>query len=235
MGAIGIFVHGRHVGTVDWERLVWGDPENNKLGSLTRLVLEILERGPENVKTVVFGSGASEKEGIVEAQRMKNFLLDHISELDAFPIICNHIKFQGEAFSKLLALIRNIYCDTISRNTAQEVEHAITFFADAGCTEIYQISCRSHLPRCVAERMKAKIPSGQYWYAVSDDMTYPGSRAEDIVVLEPPHRSDDPMLGSEVQMLHVIRKLFELSPEDRLECLKFLDEEINAKRGEQLT
>jgi len=200
MGAIGIFVHGRHVGTVDWERLIWGDPENNKLGSLTRLVLEILERGPETIKTIAIGSGASEKEGVSEAQCMKNYLLDHFSDLGAFSMIRDHINFQEDEFGQLLKLIRNIYCDTISQNTAQEIEHAITFFADAGCTEIYQISCRSHLPRCVAERVKAKIPLGQKWYAVSDDMTYSGSQADDIVVLEPPHRSDDPMLSSELRM-----------------------------------
>jgi len=48
MGMIGILVHGRPVDAIGWGKLMWGEPPN-KLGSLTRMVLEVLERGTDNI------------------------------------------------------------------------------------------------------------------------------------------------------------------------------------------
>ena len=61
---VGIHVHGRHVKAVGWERLVWGDPTNNKLGSMPKMVevaIDLINQGLRPV--IVFGTGASEKDG----------------------------------------------------------------------------------------------------------------------------------------------------------------------------
>ena len=231
MTTVGILVHGRHVDALGWERLMWGEPPE-KMGSLTRMVLEILDRGTENIGASVFGTGASERDGVKEAECMKEFIQERFDELRQFFAIAGHPRFE-ECEEDLEDLIDGIICDTESKNTATEVENAAGVFASKECTKIYQISCGSHIPRCVLEMEKARergvIPTTQYWYAVADDMVYEKTAIGDIVVLEPPHRGDDPLLKQGIS-LSVIQGLFHLSVEKRIECLKQIEALIaNAK------
>jgi len=216
---IGILVHGRHVQTENWETLIWGAPPD-KMGSLPRLVYEILRRGPENVGMIVLGTGASERDGLKEAECMKQYLQACFDDIIAFPLIKNHPRFQSakDRFC-LMHLIDKIHCEVASKNTAEEVRAAAALFEGLGCTEIYQISCGSHIARCLLESLKA----GHRWYGVPDDMTFARSEFSDVVVVEPPHRGDDPMISADIKMHEVVRKLFKLPQERRIRCLHDID------------
>ncbi len=224
MANIGILVHGRNVHAEEWETLMMGNPPE-KLGSLTRLVLEILNRGPENVGLIVFGTGASERDEIKEAFCMRNYLVENFDCIEEFSAIKDHPRMQTEQdIRQLTNSIKNIYCETFSKNTAEEIKNAAALFEKKGCTEIYQISCGSHMARCTQEMLKARdrgdIPTHQRWYSAPDDMAYANSEIGDVVVLEPPHRSDDPMLKADVRMTTVVRGLFGLTPVNRIACLQ---------------
>ncbi len=226
MSNIGILVHGRHVGALGWEKLMWGCPTEDKFGSLTRMVLEVLDRGQENIGTIIFGTGTSEHDGLKEAECMKQYLQKNFTKLSEFSTIKEHPRFQSsDDIAHLSKLIDNIFCEIKSKNTAQEVRNAAKIFAKNDCKEIYHISCSSHISRCVLDMKKAwargEIPKDQRWYGAPDDMTFEGTSLEDVVVVEPPHRGDDPRLKEKIQMKEVIIPLFRLSSKDRTECLGF--------------
>jgi len=221
MNQVGILVHGRHVEAVDWEKLMWGCPPE-RYGSLTRLVLEILMQNPKNIKQIVFGSGASERDGVKEAECMKRYLIENMSRIDEFPEIAKHLAIMDQ----VSALIKNIHCDVVSQNTAEEIENAATKFAEASCTRIFEITCASHASRCTALMNfmveKGTIPSDQFWYTVSDRMTYAGSTMNDVVVFEPPHIPRDRRLSIK-QPAEVFRQIFQVPPEKRGDYLEEAD------------
>lgn len=196
---IGILVHGRHVNAVDWEKLMWGELPN-KLGSLPLMLLVALNCGLENVAGIVFGTGASERDGVKEAQVMKNFLLGKLDDMFVVASLfetLGHPRFQTlYDLSKIRDLCGQIICETKSQNTDQEVASAAKIFADLGVDEVRQVTCGSHAPRCQLAQLKMRaagvIPSRQLWSCYGDDMTYSGSLIGDVVVSEPPHRGDRP-------------------------------------------
>lgn len=223
---IGILVHGRHVQAEGWENLVWGEPPD-KLGSVPTMVLEVLEamRADVYTRAIVFGTGASEKDGLKEAEYTKRFLLEHLTELQEFTAIGNHPDFQEpEDRGFLRKLFAEIICETNSQNTLQEVENAAKIFAKHSVTHIIQISCGSHLPRCIViqrqMREAGKIPPEQRWYAVADDITFGNLPIQkSVVILEAPHRGDDPMVSAAIKPHEVIPGLFGLPVPERVQVL----------------
>lgn len=53
-----VLIHGRHVETDGWEKVVLGDLASNRLGTMARGVLEAYRQGAE---LIYFGTGASKK------------------------------------------------------------------------------------------------------------------------------------------------------------------------------
>lgn len=226
---IGILVHGRHLQAAGWQKLVWGDPSSGRLGSLPQMVLTVLTEGLENIEVIVFGTGASEKGGLKEAEYTKQHLLHHMKDLGEFQCIREHESFQSRlGLDRLSRLCDSIVTETKSTNTVQEIANAAKIFQAHGCTKVIQITCGSHEPRCVRLRSEAKkqgaIPKSQIWYSISDDMTFEGSDISDVVIIEPPHRGDDPMLGAKLLPHVLIPRMFKLNPSMKHEFLADLDD-----------
>jgi len=232
MPKIGIHVHGRHMQAKEWESLMMGT--GGRLGTLPRLVLEILKRGPENIGLITIGTGASKRDGTVESICMRNHLFENLTSILDIPVIKDHprIKTEEDILTVSALLIQKVFCDTITKNTAEEIRSAAKLFDEVGCTEIYHVSCASHSPRCHLATLIAKeegvIPADQTWYPVADQMTYAGTKIGDTVVLEKPHRGDDPTMGADVSVPEVVRGLLTLKPDERLDCLRQLKEIINS-------
>jgi hypothetical protein len=213
---IGIWVHGRHVNAEEWERLVWGEPPR-KPGSLTRLVVEMLNWGPEHIGFIGFGTGASRTEdGLFESEAMKRYLLKYLDELSEFDAITGHpmailLEEQVDTFA---ACMNDIFCDTQSQNTRQEIEYAARLFEQRGITHVVHITCGSHAARCAQEVSKARIegviPPWQFWYCTGDDQVYAHSTINRTKVVEDPHRGDDLMRGAQWQLPDVVQGLLEI-------------------------
>lgn len=223
----GILVHGRHLETREWERIVWGEPPH-KLGSLPTLIATALEIGMDQVSCIVFGTGASSKDGLTEAEYTKQFLLDNFDRVSEFPSITEHPDFQDNQ-PKLRALFELIICENTSQNTYQEIEQASKIFTEHGVTDVRQITCGSHAPRCIATQLRVRseggIPGNQRWFCTTDDMTYVGTSAADVTVIEPPHRGDDPMIDAPIQAHQVFRQFYgQESKEQKIEALKKIQE-----------
>jgi len=209
---IGILVHGRHLETKNWEEIVWGKPPT-KLGSLPMMVLVALHRGVENIAKVVFGSGASEKDGLKESEYILRYLKNKMARIGEFDHIRNHPRFESYHDLQLLGnLMNTIECQKTSKNTMEEIADAAKVFSKAGIADVIEITCASHAPRCIRDQAVAfeqgLIPQNQLWSIVHGMTTYAHTTAEEVVIIEPPHRGDDPMAKSKIKTHEIFSKLF---------------------------
>jgi len=233
--ASGALVHGRHVQTQNWERLVWGDPKANRLGSLPTLARVILEESKDRpITTIVMGTGASERDGRKEAEVMKGFLLDNFDKLGQFPTFREHIGLQTVAARDILeGRLHHIITETTSQNTDQEVAAAAKVFAEHGVTFVSQITAASHAPRSMlvqsAAREAGAIPADQRWSLVADDMTFGDGPVRDVTVLEPPHRGDDPAIGWQQTYNQAAKGYFGLSQEGQQGLIAMIDSYVQAQ------
>lgn len=239
VGKIGILVHGRHVEAVNWEQLVWGIPPD-KMGSLPKMLQVILQRGVSNIGAIVFGTGASQRDGVKEAVLMKELFMWHMGmELDVrqFGTINRLFPKAIRDQISLNLLLDNIICETTSQNTVEEIAAAAKIFAGRGITEVIQVTCGSHAPRCLRDMIKARhdglIPADQIWSVMPDDMTYFGPQGEtaigDVVILEPPHRGDDPTMEHIIHAYQVVPRIFRVPAGERPAMLSELFRAIQSR------
>ena len=211
---VGILMHIRHLNTVGWEQLVWGVPENDSLGSLPKVVeLLLTENGPIN--TIVFGCGPSTKNGLSEGEYTKQFLLEHVKDLHQFPRLAPLLT------PKKMRMIRSrlqkiIITPTIDRSI-DEVRLASEIFTQHNVVKVIQVTAASHAPRCIqiqaAARAAGLIPARQQWFVMADDRCYADADPFSTLILEPPHRGDDPMLDFDPSLHEVMREYqYGLSP-----------------------
>lgn len=219
MNRVGILVYGRDIrmDTEQWEKLVWGQPPY-KLGSLPMLVLTILNEGIDNIRLILLGSGVARKDNMTIAQYTKRYLINMYAKLKEFDLISCHPDFQLRN-ADLFMLLKKIQCVNESANTQEETINAAAIFTASGVQKVVQISCGSHIARCIMARLIAKedgyIPAGQIWTALPDDMLVSNS-ARDVVIVEPPHRVDDPMLNTSPQLHQLLPRFFRLPAEAQI-------------------
>lgn len=219
MSDAGILMHIRHLETVGWERLVWGVPEEDSLGSLPK-VAELLLNEPacEPIVSVVFGCGPSVKDGLSEGEYTKRYLLERLSELRAFTRFKDRL--DDETLERLRRRLEQVYVTPKIERSIDEVVFAADYFAKQGITRVWQVTAASHAPRCVqiqaAARAAGLIPKAQQWALVADDRSYEGTDPFSTLILEVPHRGDDPMYGFKPALAEVLRDYqYGLSPEDK--------------------
>ncbi len=186
---IGIHVHGRHVDTEDGEQIMLGNPLTGQLGQLTKMLQIYLERP---VTRITMGTGASNKDGLTEAEYWWRFFLENIRICYDFP------EFEGVSHTAILGrLERVMHLDTTSKNTGEELTNAIMHHAAKGTNRLILVTAPTHMPRCTA--IAGQLLYGQpltnfrISYEASD-VGYAGSTPGDVAVIEPPHRGDDPDL-----------------------------------------
>jgi hypothetical protein len=56
-----ILIHGRHVDTDAWEKIIWGDPTHGVFGNAARGVELALK---EQAALIFWGTGSSERNGV---------------------------------------------------------------------------------------------------------------------------------------------------------------------------
>lgn len=183
----GVLIHGLHLQARGWEEIVWGKPPY-LLGRLPRGVVVALR---EKASIVVFGTGASERDGKKEAEVARDYLLEHFAELAQFT------DFQGvdlEAEKRRMQRIAAV--ETHSQNTAQEVRLAGRMFQEAGVDKIILVSSPTHISRCVRDAFIAFNEDDTLrhfthsLFATPSQTCFPGTTAQDVAIVEPPHRPD---------------------------------------------
>lgn len=233
MTKVGILVHGRHLDAKGWHNLAWGIPADNSLGSLPKAIDLLLgEAECEPVAVIVFGNGPSFIGDVTEGEYGKKYLMARIKELRQFPRLA--ARLNEAALSDLKKRLEDII--VVAPRTSRsidEIASAAKIFKEQDVTKVWQVTAASHAPRCIqiqsAARFKGLIPPEQQWFAVADDRCYEGADPFSTLVMEIPHRGDDPMMGLEPRLPELMKDYqYGLTPEKKHELAKevkkFFDE-----------
>ena len=140
----GVLVHGFHLQAENWESIIWGLPPN-LLGRAPKGVLVALE---EKAEILVFGTGASEKDGKKEAEYIRDYLLEHFDKLAEFSAFRD---IDLVSAKKIIEEITRV--EIRSQNTAQEIELAGEMFEEVGVEKIILVSSPVHILRCLRDTM----------------------------------------------------------------------------------
>ena len=179
----GVLVHGYNVNSENWQEVVWW--KNPKLiGRLPQAAKVIAQMEPE---LVIFGTGASEKDGKIEAEIMRDYLLEYFTELAILP------DFLGVNIEKLRERIAKISrLEIKSKNTFEEIEYASRMFKEAGIEVFGSVSSPDHA-RCAAyadqiftEDKELTVFKGNYFTWLSQ-VPY-GEKGKWPLVVESPNR-----------------------------------------------
>lgn len=199
----GVLVHGFHLQAENWQKIAWGEPPD-LLGKVPAGVLAALE---EKAKIMVFGTGASEKDGKKEAEYTRDYLLEHFLELAEFSAF-RRINLNLAKFRKKIILETEIR----SQNTAQEIRFAGEIFKEYGAEKIILVSSPAHVSRCLRDGLA--ILKGQNISVRPSQTSF--EDASEVIIIEPQHRPDQPKSN-----LHsFVRKLMEMSKEEQEKVIK---------------
>lgn len=197
MRSTGILIHVHHLGTADWEGLLWGNPATDSFGSLATVVYVLLTApNAQHINTIIVGCGPSGRNDMTEAEYTIHQMVAYFDRLSEFkrlrPLLA---ALTPQQHDQLREKIKHIIPTPQLRNTAAEVRISASMFAERGITTIYEVCSASHAPRCIQTvaqaRAEGAVPREQLWLTVATDTCFAGAMPDDTIVLEPPHRGDD--------------------------------------------
>ncbi|MEE2994740.1 MAG: ElyC/SanA/YdcF family protein [Gemmatimonadota bacterium] len=193
----GVLVHGCNLHTYQWKRIVWGKPPY-ELGRVPKGIFIALQ---EKADVMVFGTGASEKDGLLEADATARLMWDKFDDLKDFAVFETHFPdlkdqaFRDQCRTRIKSILK---IENTSQNTVDEVTRAGHIFKDYDIEQIILVSSPTHLPRCLRDACVAfdndlELSHFRYWLSASPSITgYMGRSAADVAIFEPPHRPDRP-------------------------------------------
>lgn len=213
----GILVHGCHLMADGWEHIVWGNPPH-ELGRVPHAVLLAWE---EKASVVIFGTGASEKDGLKESEVTVQYMYDHWADLAKFDALKNIPLDEAMKMMRRITVV-----DRETQNTDQEVRNGLQVMAQKKCTHAVLVSSPTHLPRCLACACKVAGAEPELFtgpmYASPSDTCYEGASASDVVVIEPPHRGDRDKELDSLQFHELVKRTFRVKPDQKAEFLREL-------------
>lgn len=170
-----VLAQGCHTGALDYQHVVVGDPANGQYGRVMK-ALEIAQfLSPE---VLMIGTGASELDGLKEAQVMQGMGLSYMNE--------HNNDFQLRHFEWLTDAVLDIE----SQNTTQELENALTYCVENGIRDLYHISSPFHAERCMDEARKLlqnpRFTGKVFTHFVKSSTNPRGCTAEGTMVVELP-------------------------------------------------
>ena len=177
-----ILIHGCFLQTEEWENIMFGTEAN-----LGRVPIGIEEAINKHASLIFWGSGGSEKEGVIESQYIFNQAIGpHLH------ILAHHMQKEPEDLRSYLDKIS--FLDFNAHNTLEEVSLAIDECLLRGIQELILISSPTHIARCLQEACKLKEQRHLKMriYARASDTCFAHSTAKDVTIFEPAHRSDTP-------------------------------------------
>lgn len=184
----GILCHGRHVLANNWELHQWGDKEKRLLGQVLKTLIIANQEKPD---MIVFGTGASEKDGLKESEYTIKYMFDHFDEVREFPQFKNINLGFLETYMHVCSIP-----ETKSKNTIEELKYAMDIFQLREINKMIIISNPDHISRCMqlAHQVyhESKPKDLEEIFAVQSDIGYNGTLNITSKIIEMPHRGDDP-------------------------------------------
>jgi len=174
---VGILCHGYNLFSSDWQEIVWGVPAV-LMGRVPRAVLLALE---ERADILVFGTGASEKDGVKEGEYIKRYLLDHFYDLRYFEEM-KHVGLNEFNFIRSISV-----SETTSMNTAQEALCSSRLLSAAGVNKMFVVSSPAH-ERSRRDNLVALRDNKELWPLIrglSIVASDTGPDPDKVIILEP--------------------------------------------------
>jgi len=227
----GILLHVYNLYSEDWERLVWGDPESDELGVGATLFEYLLTEPAETSMYTILYNGPSSKQGLSEGEYTLRYLRDKQDHITDFPKLRSLYNVaspkQRAIFAERVAAIR--VGEPIA-DTYDEIYRAAVHFQRLGVTRVAHIAAATHAPRCIQLQTKVRedgfIPADQLWCTVASDRSFAGRKASDVVVVEPPHRADDPLLHYTPTLASLVRQYFGLTPKAKKQFIANIEADL---------
>lgn len=184
----GILCHGRHVLANNWELHQWGDKEKGLLGQILKTLLLSYQEQPN---LIIFGTGASEKDGLKESEYTLQYMMDNFDQSKAFPQFAEvNIPLMKDF------MYANSIPETESQNTREEIEFAGRIFADKEIERVIIVSNPDHISRCMqlAHQVyqQTRLMSLKNLFGAQSEVGYNGTANLTSRIIEMPHRGDDP-------------------------------------------
>lgn len=180
-----VIVHGHHLQSAQWEHIVWGDPARGIYGRAAAGLREALRF---DAAFVIFGTGASFKDGMPEAEHARAIAHRRIHELPEF----RHMsKEAAQAW-----LDAHTLTETTAQNTRTEIEADARIALAQGCEALVLVSSPVHIMRAHKDALAifSHHPELRVFlhnlFAVASDVNYEHTRVDDVVIIEPHHRPD---------------------------------------------
>ena len=190
MAKTAVLIHGCHLEAVGWENIVWGNPREGILGRAPRGLLEAYRR---DAALVIWGTGASQKDGKKESRYTFDYTMGRLGELATIPV--SGPTYPVEPLRGFL--LSRSALDIETQNTTEEIRAALDLCTQRGIEELYLVSSPTHVARCLQEATKLLAERGNNHdvlvYATPSDTCFADSTPADVVIVEPPHRGDMPL------------------------------------------
>ncbi len=215
-----VLIHGLHLQAHGWEGVVWGNPEDGTWGVIPRGVILAWQT---QATAVVWGSGASERDGKKEAEVMYEMAIERVEVLAK---ICGATSGALKDF-----LVSRSVRDTVAKDTAEELKNTFSLAIGRSIEDIVCVSPASAAPITARKALALSLQDpkfAQFKHHVviaPSDTRYEGGVMEDIVIIAPAHRGDRVAIQPNVyarRTLDVIQRLSKAM--DKEGANKFLQE-----------
>lgn len=212
-----VLVHGYHLGTSNWDDVVWGNPAQDVYGRVPTGLREALRL---NADVIFFPTGASSQDGLLEGEYALKMARDRILEVPEFA--------EWDQAKALAWLEERAVLELKSVSTHEEVVICAQMALDRGIERFVIVSSPTHIMRChkLAVSEFSNNPAYHKYlhalYAVASDVSYTDSTVNDVLIVEPPHRPDRHAVPIHKTLARALRHVDD--PERALE----LDKKLNA-------
>jgi hypothetical protein len=215
-----VLIHGLHLEAHGWESMVWGDLEKNVWGTVPRGI-EYAWRVQAEV--IVWGSGASVRDGKKEAEVTYELAL---SRMDDLAVLCGTDSATLKSFVESRSII-----DTEANDTAGEIKNTFVLAMERGITDIVLVPVGSQAPIASRRALLLTLEDdvfSQFRHRVMiapSDGRYEGTSMNDIVIVAPAHRGDRVAIQPNVyarRTLDVIQRMSKAMDADGIQ--RFLTE-----------
>lgn len=230
-----VLLHGLHLEAADWDLLMWGQPQKHHwMGRIPRALLTCLQCCDDCY--LIIGSGASHaSDGRSEAAVIRDYLQEHVEKLLQFKMFAAYLSDHPHVHLKTAVstiLDERLHLLETASNTRSEIWQAMGLCCDNDVKQLFLVSSPLHTPRCLRDALWIKQQNPHWRYqieimAVPAETYTENSTANDVLIVEPPHRPD---CNSQLQaeLLGQLRQLFTMSEDQKKQCIESIKRIVDA-------
>lgn len=179
-----ILIHGHFLPLPVWEEVMWGKPKEELWGVIPKGI-QLAER--EHADVIFWCSGIPVQGGRDISPNALEFAIARATEL---------IGCKGMTGFNVQELVQKSILDETVLNTREEIASAAVEFKKRGIERVFLVSPPKHIFRAhqaaLAYQAAGHLENIEI-FAVASDINFPNTTVEQVVIIEPPHREDQPL------------------------------------------